>query len=96
MSVSIGKCQAVYPGGAVHPYVLKARDDVRSLQSERVTMETARMESVLSAEAAAAPADRGLTVRRCADAIEQEARMVSTHVQGLRDLSAALERDRQR
>lgn len=94
MAEALGQCAHVYPGGASHPYVRKARSDVAELGIEPLSVEVERVESILYAREAAKPADRSLTVEVCAERIEEPAEMVSTHVEGLRGLLSALARDR--
>ena len=94
MAEALGQCSHVYPGGAMHPYVRKARSDVAELGIDFLSVEVERVESILYAREAGKPADRSLTVEVCAERIEGPAEMVSTHVDGLRDLLSALERDR--
>lgn len=96
MVETLGQCSTVYPGGGLHPYVMQAREDVRSIGSRDLATEASRIDSVRFAEVAAARKPRGLTVSSCAACIEADAETVSTHVQGLKDLFAALERDRSR
>lgn len=93
MAEALGQCSHVYPSATSHPYVRQARGDVADLGVDFISVETDRVESVLYAREAARPADRSLTVAVCAERIEGEAKMVSTHVHGLRQLLSIIERD---
>lgn len=92
MAEALGRCSRVYPGGSAHPYVLKARQDVADIGADHLTTEAQRVESVLFAKAAQEQGNRPITVAECAAQIENSAEMVSTHVDGLRDLLSRLER----
>lgn len=93
MAEALGQCSHVYPAATAHPYVRQARGDVADLGVDFISVEADRVESVLFAREAARPADRSLTVAACAERIEDDAKMVSTHVQGLRQLLSIIERD---
>jgi len=93
MAEALGECSAAYPGGAVHPYVMAARRDVAAIGWDVLSEETARVESVLYAEASQR-AGRGLTVQTCAERIEGAANDVSAHAAGLAGLLDTLRRSK--
>ena len=92
MAEALGECAAIYPGGAVHPYVVQARQDVAAIGWATLTTETQRVESVLYAQASRRPPRADLSVQSCAEHIEGAAIEVSQQAAGMEALLRALRR----